>query len=228
MAFGYPAGSGGITAFSGTLVTSLQFEGSDTSTTITDSTGTDTWTAAGNAQIDTAQAFVGSSSLLLDGTDDKITCDNVRTNHDHGANRLVHIACRPSGVSGTKTLIAKDNNSALGWVFDQVGADLRFGYRNGSGSVNPAFYVGSCLATDTWSEAWLFMTTNSVLAKVIRGANIYWGGCSLTSYSPATSTALTIGDRIGGGIGFIGHVDDVRVYVSGNVEDVLAGLEFPS
>lgn len=47
----------------------LNFEGADASTTILDDFG-NTWTAVGNAQIDTAQFKFGGSSLLLDGTGD--------------------------------------------------------------------------------------------------------------------------------------------------------------
>ena len=60
----------------------LQFDGTDTSTTITDTasalTIAHTWTAAGNAQIDTADFKFGGASLLLDGTGDWVSmADNV-------------------------------------------------------------------------------------------------------------------------------------------------------
>src|SRR5262245_3032440 len=48
----------------------LSFDGADASTTITDTAAggaAHTWTAAGNAQIDTAQFKFGGSSLLCDG-----------------------------------------------------------------------------------------------------------------------------------------------------------------
>jgi Concanavalin A-like lectin/glucanases superfamily len=54
----------------------LHFDGADGSTTITDSNAggsAHTWTAAGNAQIDTAQAKFGGSSGLFDGVGDYIT-----------------------------------------------------------------------------------------------------------------------------------------------------------
>lgn len=50
----------------------LHFDGADASTTMTDGTGR-SWTAGGNAQLDTAQYKFGTSSLLLDGTGDYIT-----------------------------------------------------------------------------------------------------------------------------------------------------------
>jgi hypothetical protein len=54
----------------------LHFDGPDASTTITDNAvggSAHTWTAAGNAQIDTADGKFGNSSLLLDGTGDYLS-----------------------------------------------------------------------------------------------------------------------------------------------------------
>jgi hypothetical protein len=53
----------------------LHFDGVDAATTITDSNlggATHSWTAAGNAQIDTAQSKFGGASLLCDGTGDHV------------------------------------------------------------------------------------------------------------------------------------------------------------
>jgi hypothetical protein len=55
-------------------VSLLHMNGTDTSTTITDEGG-HTWTANGNAQIDTAQSKFGGASALFDGTGDYITGD---------------------------------------------------------------------------------------------------------------------------------------------------------
>jgi hypothetical protein len=56
----------------------LNFEGADTSTTFIDDFG-NSWSAIGNAQIDTAQFKFGTSSLLCDGTGDGITTSNILT-----------------------------------------------------------------------------------------------------------------------------------------------------
>lgn len=50
----------------------LHFEGADGSTTFTDETGLQTWTAGGNARIRTANSRFGGSSLYLDGSGDYI------------------------------------------------------------------------------------------------------------------------------------------------------------
>jgi hypothetical protein len=53
----------------------MHFDGADASTTITDASGK-VWTAAGNAQLDTAQSKFGGSSLLFDGSGDIIHSPN--------------------------------------------------------------------------------------------------------------------------------------------------------
>lgn len=59
----------------------LHFDGTDGSTTFTDETGR-TWTAAGNAQIDTAQKKFGTASGLFDGASYIDTPDSV--DHEPG------------------------------------------------------------------------------------------------------------------------------------------------
>jgi len=53
----------------------LHLNGVDGSTTFTDVKG-NTWTGAGNAQIDTAESVFGGASLLLDGTGDYLSTPN--------------------------------------------------------------------------------------------------------------------------------------------------------
>lgn len=66
----------GLTTVIGDLGLLLHFDGTDASTTITDSGGQDhVFTALGNAQLDTAQFKFGTASLLLDGTGDYIQGD---------------------------------------------------------------------------------------------------------------------------------------------------------
>lgn len=65
------AGGGGDPYFAN-VVALLHFDGTDASTTFTDVTGK-TWTANGNAQLDTDQSKFGTASLLLDGTGDYIS-----------------------------------------------------------------------------------------------------------------------------------------------------------
>lgn len=63
-------------AFDRTQGAILNFEGNDGTVVINDDFG-NTWTANGNAQIDTAQFKFGTSSLLLDGTGDFVETTNI-------------------------------------------------------------------------------------------------------------------------------------------------------
>lgn len=65
-------------AFDRTQASLLNFEGADGSTTMLDDFG-NTWTVAGNAQIDTAQFKFGASSLLLDGSGDSIETTDIQS-----------------------------------------------------------------------------------------------------------------------------------------------------
>ena len=67
------SGASGNDSFTKVL---LHFDGADAATVITDSNiggSAHVWTAAGNAQIDTAQTKFGTASLLLDGTGDWVS-----------------------------------------------------------------------------------------------------------------------------------------------------------
>lgn len=65
------------------VVTNLNLDGADAGTTFTDDGGL-SWTASGNAQLDTAQKKFGTASLLCDGTGDYISTVNT-TDHDFAA-----------------------------------------------------------------------------------------------------------------------------------------------
>lgn len=64
-------GGGGIDPYFSTVVSLLHFDGADGSTTFTDVKGR-TWTAYGDAQIDTSQSVYGGASGLFDGVGDYI------------------------------------------------------------------------------------------------------------------------------------------------------------
>ncbi len=81
----------------------LHFDGTDASTTITDDAAgaAFTWTAAGNAQIDTAQSVFGGASLLCDGTGDWVSSSvgsalPFLTDDFH-----IHMRVRCAGADGT-------------------------------------------------------------------------------------------------------------------------------
>lgn len=107
----------------------LHFEGSDTSTTFTDECGL-TWTAAGNAQIDTAQFKFGSSSLLLDGSGDYIYTSDTTYNMGDGLPWMQEGWFRFNAFAASTALFAEGSQHTA------------LIYHNGSASTL-AFYISS-------------------------------------------------------------------------------------
>jgi hypothetical protein len=91
----------------------LHLNGDDATTTITDSNvggSAHTWTAAGNAQIDTAQSVFGGGSLLCDGSGDWVSApDHADFTLGSGA-LTVECRVRPA-VNGTALEICGQGNS---------------------------------------------------------------------------------------------------------------------
>ena len=112
------------------VVALLHFDGADGSTTFTDVKG-HTFTAAGNAQIDTAQSLFGGASLLLDGSGDYIWAADS-ADWDFGtADFAVELWGRFNALpsSNAMTLIGSYGGSSTGWSLQ---------YRNDGGGGNRA------------------------------------------------------------------------------------------
>lgn len=116
----------------------LHFNGSDGSTTFTDESGK-TWTAYGNAQVDTAQSKFGGASMLLDGVGDYIKTTDYSDFNVGKENFTIDFWMRmPTGfssaifttnyASGNVMLI--EHNNASPW---------RFTYRDSLGTANNIF-----------------------------------------------------------------------------------------
>jgi hypothetical protein len=95
------------------VVLLLGFQGADASTTITDeSTSGHTFTAAGNAQIDTAQYKWGSSSGLLDGAGDLWSAPDSTDWYLEGGDANIGMWVRLATVSTRQWLCGQSNGAA--------------------------------------------------------------------------------------------------------------------
>src|SRR5690606_11367203 len=98
------------------VVSLLHFDGSNSSTTITDETGT-SWTAYDGAAISTAQSVFGGASAFLDGGSDTIRHTSDQPDFDFGSGDFT-IECRirpsslPALVGQYRFIISKDNTSS--------------------------------------------------------------------------------------------------------------------
>lgn len=133
----YPTGAENSTA---TKVL-LHFNGTDTSTLIFDSamgkTAKKDWTAAGNAQLDTAQFKFGPTSLLCDGTGDWVTCADS-ADFTLGTTFTVDLWFKSDATTGTAQRIAGQAPSGLAanasaWYAERHTDDtIRFHLSNGT------------------------------------------------------------------------------------------------
>lgn len=99
----WAAAAGGSSENFYDYVTSLlHFDGTDGATTFTDEKGV-TWTANGNAQLDTAQFKFGTASLLLDGTGDFVTAADAAGWH-FKSDFTIECWIRLNSTTGTQTI----------------------------------------------------------------------------------------------------------------------------
>lgn len=185
----------------------LHFDGGDASTTFTDVKGK-TWTAAGNAQLDTAFSKWGTASLLLDGSGDQI---GTPGSTDYSPNTDFTFECwiRPASVSSIHT-IASTRGSGVGWQFQiNAGGAVQitfFGTYSGGAAVAVS---SSTLSVNTWYHvAWTRAgnTWRVFINGVLDGSNTPAG-----SYGANTATLYLGFDPQLPGRYFNGHIDDCRI-----------------
>ena len=197
------AAAGGGDPYWANVVSLLHFDGADGSTTFTDQTGK-TWTANGDAQIDTAQSKFGSASLLLDGGDDDAT---HASSADFGFGtgdftwecfvRRVNANCvifdnRYSGADTASIVTFIDPSGNL--CFYHAG----YGTVTGSGATVPA---------TTWTHvAWC--RSSGTLRMFIGGVMV--SATSMTS-DMGSSRPIRIGRDVVNNADYSGHIDEVRI-----------------
>lgn len=143
----------------------LHFDGADASTTFTDETGK-TWSAFGNAQIDTAQSVFGGASGKFDGSGDYISTP-YDTDHNPGSDDFgIAFRVKFSSTSGTQTLFARRTGS------DAAQQDF-FGIYVGGG-VCTFLVVASGTELCNYRFSWFPNTSNFYHFEIDReGSNIY-------------------------------------------------------
>lgn len=165
----------------------LHMDGADASTTFTDEIGK-TWTAAGNAQIDTAQYKFSTASGLFDGTGDYISTPDhadwqldggstttawtidfwIRFNSDPGTARMGLVQ---QYVSGTENWVLRLQSNSLRFQSLSAGIALLV-----APSWNPA--------GDTWYHV-------AVVKNGTSGYNFFIDGTTITSGFTAAGGDLT-------------------------------------
>lgn len=112
----------------------LRFPGADASTTILDDYG-NTWTANGNAQIDTGVTIDGENTLLLDGTGDSVQTANITSLGD--GSWTLEAKVRFAALPGAGA------NAFLFGVLNGSGYGLQLGLNNTAGTYKLIQYLSS-------------------------------------------------------------------------------------
>lgn len=196
----------------------LGFEGADASTTLTDeSSAPHTFTAVGNAQIDTAQFKYGTSAGLFDGAGDEWNTPDSADWRLSAANSdqftvetWIHLASGSTFYA--HSIIGQgDTNGNLSWKLRMVDTfqTVRFSYSpSGTGWTDITTSTGITLAT------WTHIMVDKDSGGKIR---IYIDGVMRASSTPADSSffnstnPLRIGAALFGGDPMNGHLDELRI-----------------
>lgn len=205
-------------AFDRTAGAILNFEAADATTTMVDDFG-NTWTANGNAQIDTAQFKFGTASLLLDGTGDYLTNTSITTLGD-GSWTI-------EGFFRWATLPAGTNEQTLfdfGQTASRFGAMLTLYWNSGTPQLylrlssngtgvdiaNAGANIGSTPVTGTWYH--VALVYDALAGKYFT----YWNGTKIGEVTSASRICALTRNYLGhdgdGSLGDMnGWVDGFRV-----------------
>lgn len=190
----------------------LHMNGSDTSTTFTDDSGTGkTVTAAGNAQIDTAQSYFGGASGLFDGTGDWLTVpDNADWNFGTGDFTIdfrVRFAELVSSRAFYQQRVNDNNRVLLYWDFGA--SELSFYVFNGGVTIANMLRSWSP-STNTWYHVALVRTGNT--ARMFIDGTQIGADFSITGTMPDLAAVISIGGRSSeGDLGLNGWLDEFRI-----------------
>lgn len=194
------AGAATLTAPAGATVALLHFDGADGSTTFTDATGK-TWTAAGNARIDTAESKFGGASGLFDGAGDHISTPSS-ADFAYGTGDFTwELWVRLATTAGNQYILEHGSN---GGTLVYNGGLKYYNTTTGTGSVlytaNPALVAG------TWHHI--------AAARGAGTTRLFVDGVLKASAADShnyPAQALRIGDYGGGGFGMDGRPDEFRI-----------------
>lgn len=171
----------------------LHMNGTDGSTTFIDSAtgGTHTWTAYGNAQIDTAQSKFGGASGLFDGTGDYISTAGSPDFYFGSSDFTIDMWVRFTAFPGSGTLMSLLAN---GRFAQAPYGGFEFALRNYSGVQNLYFVFYNSSGTVLWASNWapgdaFSLNTWTHIAAIRSGNNFYFAKSG--TLSPALSITVS-------------------------------------
>lgn len=197
----------------------LHFDGADGSTTFTDQKGT-TWTARGNAQIDTAQSVYGGASGLFDGTGDYVDAPAGSYWNPGSADFCVEFWVRFASVVGQYVLLGQCDSAVLdaSIVIQKQGGPP--GANNIVATVVDGSQVNFGVCTDALSLSintnYHYSYTRNGTGFTLRrdGTTVATATSSSTVHTSASKMAIgRLGEYSAVELGHNGWIDDLRITV---------------
>lgn len=192
------------------VVALLHLNGADGSTTITDVTGR-SWSAIGNAQIDTAQSVFGGASLLLDGAGDYIDASHdVALNPN--ADYTFECRIRPNFTNTLKCIVGKRqvSGTSTGFaIYVDVNNKLAVNAWGTGGAVTISLTGTTNVQNGVWQS--VAMVRSGTTWYAFLDGNLE-GSTSETNGTPTSTEPMYIGrDRSNTARDWNGHIDEVRI-----------------
>ncbi len=185
----------------------LNFNGTDASPAFTDAKGK-TWTANGNAQIDTAQSKYGGAAGLFDGTGDYISTPD-HADFDFGAGDFtIEAWIRVNAFASGAGIVAKGTSGVDGYTLSLTNVSPYQKIVLFMTSLGKVIEGTTSLASATWYHIALVRKGNVF--------TLYLNGVSEGSYTSSASLTAS-GDEVRAGVArdgtsfFNGHLDDLRI-----------------
>lgn len=204
-------GGGGAATdpFIGSVGSLLHFDGADGSTVFTDVRGK-TWTANGNAQLDTAQFKFGTASLLCDGAGDYASASHVDLdlhNDDFTLEGWIRMAVAgiENGLFINGNPASNDNRVQL----SVTSANVLGGFMSPSAGAGTSCLGATVLTTGVWYHV-AFVRRGSRLAVFVDGV---LDGTATFAGTQAAATTSYIGTARASSAQqyFNGWIDDFRI-----------------
>lgn len=218
--FAYPSPTGAGSAFASVCLL-MNFDGVDASTTLVDlSSFAHTLTADGAAQLDTAQSYFGTASLLLNGSTSDCDCSSVLNLNSASSVTPFTIECfvRFASVAGDQAICGAFNaptgflwrmtGGSLDW-FNGIGSGAEFSYATWNPTTGVWYYV--CIDFDGTKSR--MYTDDGAGNAVMRASHTHSQGIG-----PLVGViSWAVGAQAGGGLAgryFNGWIDEYR-YTNG-------------
>ena len=188
----------------GNVVALLHFDGADASTSFTDVKG-HTFTASGDAQIDTAQSKFGGASGLFDGTGDYVTSDSSADFGFGSGDYTIEGWARQGNVSGDRLLIdTRIGGQGVGLYSSTSTSARKLVLANNTAVIATS---SNKIPIDSWVHVALTRASGTVKG-FLGGAQEF----SVTdSRTLAASTQIRFGANLSAAQFYIGHLEDWRI-----------------